>query len=72
MPKPMRPALTQAELLALRHAKVHDRFVDLFQQRRRTRADALRIMEKEFYLTARALCRLLNTPLTPANPVPRP
>jgi hypothetical protein len=63
VPKPASAPLTHAALLVLRHEKIHARFVDLHQHRQRTRPDALRIMEKEFFLTARALYRLLNTPL---------
>lgn len=63
-----RQPLTPAALRALRHEKIHARFVDLFVTRRRSHDKALRIMEKEFFLTARTLRRLLDTPLPASIP----
>lgn len=63
---------TQQALLKLRHQKIHDRFVDLVVTRPRPEAKALQIMEKEFFLTTRALRRLLNTPLSLVSSTPHP
>lgn len=59
---------TQARLMALRNAKLHQRFNELYKKKRIRHDDVLDMLQDEFFITVRTIRDILKT--TPDVPAP--